>query len=199
MDCGVYRITAPDDRIYVGSAARGFATRWRVHRHHLRRGTHHNKALQAIANKHGVDSLTFERVLVCAPTMATFYEQLVMDAFRPALNAAPVAGSSLGYRHTDETKAKFQSRKRGTLTEAGRLARAEANKQFRMSDEHRLAISKARGRRVECVELGRVFLSANSAAMWLRLNGKPKAKGANIGWAADGRMARAYGLSWRRA
>jgi group I intron endonuclease len=110
---GVYRVVAPDGRFYVGSAV-NFASRWRVHRHHLRRGTHHNRALQAITAKHGVDALMFERLIICAPADVVMYEQAAIDALRPALNAAPVAGNTLGYKHTEETKAAFALRRKGS-------------------------------------------------------------------------------------
>ena len=52
------------------------------------------------------------------------YEQIAMNALKPELNVAPVAGSTLGYRHTEETKAKFATRKRRNYTPEQRAAQA---------------------------------------------------------------------------
>lgn len=196
---GVYTITVPDGRRYVGSAARGFGARWRIHRHHLRRGTHHNPALQAIANKHGVDAMTFRPLIVCSPDSAVFYEQIAMDALCPELNATPMAGSTFGYRHSEETKAKFHLRRKAEVTEKGKEARRIGVKSWRMSDEHKAAIQAARGRPVRCVEKDMRFPSANAAAIWLRTTGvAPKAKSTNVALAADGRLISAYRLHWER-
>lgn len=136
MSAGVYKITAPSGRIYIGSAV-NFDSRWRVHRHHLRKGTHHSPPLQAAWHKYGED-LKFERLLICAPEHAVMYEQIVIDALRPQMNVCPVAGSTLGYRHTDEVKAKFSQRLRRQYTPE---QRAEQSRKMRrpLAPEHAAA------------------------------------------------------------
>lgn len=127
-------ITTPSGRRYVGSAV-DFAARWRVHRHHLRAGTHHNAPLQAAWNKHG-EALSFRPIIVCAPEHAVQYEQIAIDALRPEMNVAPTAGNTLGYRHSDETKAKFAARRRREYTPE---QRAEQSRKMRrpLSPEQR--------------------------------------------------------------
>lgn len=57
---GIYRIiNLVNNKIYVGSA-KGFKQRYRHHVESLRKGTHHNKHLQASFNKHGEDVFLFE-------------------------------------------------------------------------------------------------------------------------------------------
>lgn len=197
-DCGVYKIETHDGRLYVGSASRGFGVRWRVHRHHLRAGTHHNKKLQCYVNKHGMDSLKFSVLIICAPEMAVTYEQIAMDALKPSMNAAPVAGSTLGYKHSEETKARFNERRRATTTQAGKNARRAGLANWVMSSEHKDAITKAKGRPVRCIYTGEIYASANKAAIALRASINPRAKGTNIAWAADGRLMTAYGYKWER-
>jgi group I intron endonuclease len=156
---GVYRITVPDGRFYVGSAVH-FGRRWSVHRHRLGRGTHHNPALQAIAAKHGVDALRFERLIVCAPVDAVSYEQAAMDALRPALNAAPVAGSTLGYRHREDTKAAFASRRRsagntGKQHSVAAKAQISAKKAGKPSNRAGVALTDATKQKISAALAGR--------------------------------------------
>ncbi len=139
---GVYVITAPSGRQYVGSAVH-FGTRWSVHKHHLRAGTHHSRKLQAAWNKYG-DRLQFSKLLVCAREHVVMYEQLAIDALRPALNVAPMAGSSLGYRHTEETKARFDERKKAARNTPACLAAHAARRGVPLSDEHKAKVQAAK-------------------------------------------------------
>lgn len=101
---GVYQITCkPTGKIYVGSAVQ-FRRRWSLHRVQLRQGTHHSPHLQNAWNKHGADAFEFKVLLVCAPEMVVFYEQVMMDALKPSFNICPVAGSNIGMKHSDAAK-----------------------------------------------------------------------------------------------
>lgn len=111
MVAGVYQIVAPSGRKYIGSAV-DFARRWRVHIYRLRRGIHHSPQLQAAWDKYR-EGLVFSPILVCSPDLAILYEQLAIDALKPEMNTCMQAGSTLGYRHTEEARAKFKTRPRG--------------------------------------------------------------------------------------
>lgn len=139
---GVYVISTPSGRQYVGSAVR-FNQRWALHRHHLRNGTHHSRKLQAAWNKYG-EQLQFERLLICAREHVVMYEQLAIDALRPELNVAPMAGSSLGYRHTEETKAKFAERKRARKDTPACIAACAAKRGVPLSEEHKAKVQAAK-------------------------------------------------------
>ena len=139
---GVYTITAPSGRQYVGSAVH-FGTRWSVHRHHLKAGTHHSHKLQAVWNKYG-GQLVFSKLLICAREHVVMYEQLAIDALRPVLNVAPIAGSNLGYRHTEETKARFHERKKARRDTPACLAGYAAKRGVPLSDEHRAKVQAAK-------------------------------------------------------
>lgn len=69
------------------------------------------------------------------------YEQIAIDALNPAMNVLRVAGTSLGYRHSEETKARFGLRRKGILTPEGLAARREKLKNFRMTEEHKAIVS----------------------------------------------------------
>ena len=180
MISGVYTITSPSGGFYVGSAV-NFASRWRIHRHHLRSGTHHNAPLQNAANKHGVDSLKFRKIIVCERDQAVMYEQIAIDALKPGYNVARVAGSTLGHQHSEATKAKFLLRKRST-----------GNSGKTHTDETRAKISTAkrgvpnlaaRGRVVSAETIAKVK-AANTGRKFGPMSEEHKAK---IGLANKGR------------
>lgn len=104
MNCGIYEIrhTASNKR-YIGSSAT-IKKRWKEHRGHLRRGTHHSAHLQASWNKHGQAAFEFKVLVVCSPDMLFFYEQALLDGLQPAFNVLPTAGSMRGHVISDEVK-----------------------------------------------------------------------------------------------
>lgn len=160
MISGVYTITSPSGGTYVGSAV-NFASRWRLHRHHLRAGTHHNPLLQNAAVKYGVDALVFSRLIVCDRALVIEYEQIAMDALEPRYNVAPVAGNTLGYKHTPETKALFASRRKGS-----------GNTGKRHSEETRKRISAAKtGAKVPSL-VGRPVLEETRAKLRAKATGR---------------------------
>ena len=114
MTSGIYEIEhARSGKRYVGSAV-NCAARWNVHRFYLRRGTHHSEKLQRAWTKYGEHEFNFRRLLICSEQDLVFYEQRVLDAFdavHNGFNCAPVAGSSLGYKHTAEALKKMSGRR----------------------------------------------------------------------------------------
>ena len=85
--CGVYRITSPSGRFYIGSSL-SVEKRWRGHRSALRRGDHHCPPLQRAAEKYGVDALKFDVLAECPADDLRELEQLVIDMADPAYNAS---------------------------------------------------------------------------------------------------------------
>lgn len=113
MICGVYRIrNKADGKSYIGSSY-NIKKRWKEHRGHLRRGTHHARHLLNAWNKYGEASFVFEVLVICAPDMRLFYEQALMDGLKPRYNVSPTAGSIRGSRHTPEAKANMSAAQRG--------------------------------------------------------------------------------------
>jgi group I intron endonuclease len=160
MNAGVYTITSPSGGVYVGSAV-DFTARWRVHRHHLRCGTHHNIKLQNAAAKYGVDALIFKKLIVCLPDNAVMYEQIAIDALCPRYNIARVAGRTTGYRHTNETKEIFKSRR----PSYGNLGK-------RQTDEARAKISAAKRGVPNIAARGRVLSDETKEKLRAAATGK---------------------------
>ena len=123
---GIYQIKLNDGRAYIGSAV-DFARRFKEHRRRLRRGTHHNIALQRAWNKYGEDAFSFEvRQVVDLPENLISVEQAHLDAAKPVFNIAKVAGSVLGLKHSAEAKAGFRERMIGSKLRLGKPFSAEA-------------------------------------------------------------------------
>ncbi len=111
---GIYRITHVESgREYIGSAV-DFHARLSQHLSKLRNNKHHSKYLQRIYNKHGVESLEFDVLEIIelpdnldvevVKALLLEHEQVWLDDRKPVMNSTPTAGSTLGFKHSDETK-----------------------------------------------------------------------------------------------
>ena len=109
-------------KVYVGSAIDP-RKRYREHLSVLRRGIHHSRYLQRAWDKYGKDAFVFE---IIEPVL--FVEDLIsreqhwIDKLRASerkygFNASPVAGSVLGIKRSDETRAKIADAARERFTD----------------------------------------------------------------------------------
>lgn len=160
MKSGIYIIenSGSPVRVYIGSAI-DLKTRARAHMNLLSYGKHHSKKLQNSYNKHGKDNFRVRTLFYCAPDMLIFYEQRAIDAFKSSTmgyNVNHIAGSNLGKKFSDESRARMSAAKKGVpcpqggITRTGRIATSEhrarisiAHKGKKKSPKHResLAIS----------------------------------------------------------
>lgn len=123
---GIYEIrNLVNGKRYIGSAVR-FCNRWRVHAQSLVRGDHHSMALQRAWNLYGPSAFQFNKLLVCAKPDLIMYEQICMDAYKPEYNIVPIAGSQLGFRHSEESKAKMSDAAKRTKNFAGKTHSQES-------------------------------------------------------------------------
>jgi hypothetical protein len=83
--CGIYVITSPSGKFYVGSSI-NVRRRFSSHRSDLKHGRHHCPSLQAAANKHGVGSLRCSVIESCRPDELVAREQAAIDRLRPEYN-----------------------------------------------------------------------------------------------------------------
>lgn len=108
---GIYLITNTiNNKHYIGSAV-SFEGRWTKHKSLLNLNKHKNKHLQNAVNKYGIDNFKFEILYTCSKEELLHYEQIYMDLWKPEYNILKIAGSSLGYKHTEETLAKLRKPK----------------------------------------------------------------------------------------
>lgn len=128
MNSGIYRIVnTVNKKTYVGQSD-DFIERRKGHWTPLRGGYHHNGHLQSAWNKYGEASFIFEILelieipeglsIVETREYLTPYEQAWMDKLHPEYNKTPAAGTTRGYKHTDESRAKMVGREVSAETRA---------------------------------------------------------------------------------
>lgn len=110
VTAGVYALTCTSTgEQYIGSTI-ALGQRKRQHAHALRAGIHKSTRLQQAWERFGARAFKFRVLLVCRPEDRHMYEQLVLDAYRPAFNRSPTATSSRGVAYSDETKERLKQR-----------------------------------------------------------------------------------------
>lgn len=126
-DSGIYEIVSlVNGKRYVGSAV-NIGARWRGHRHDLNGGRHHSRHLQRSWAKHGESAFEFRVLALCPRDQLIALEQEHIDRLAPEYNSARVAGSSLGVKRTEASRAKQSAARLG----------------MKLSEEHRAAIGDA--------------------------------------------------------
>lgn len=133
---GIYQIQSKikPERIYIGSSI-NIKNRWGHHLTELRRNDHENNRLQNHFNKYGEVDLQFSILLNCEIEDLIKIEQYFIDSHNPFFNICKIAGSTRGYRHSEEIKEKMRKPKS-----------EEAKQRMRKpkSAEAKLNISKAK-------------------------------------------------------
>lgn len=193
FDCGIYKIVSPSGNFYIGSSKQ-IPKRWADHRRHLEKGTHTNSILQNAVNKYGLDALSFEKILICQPSELLFYEQLLLDSYKPKYNICDKAGSGpsrkgipfseehkknlsisskgnksrTGKPHTEETKRKQSQARLGIKYSEETIQKMrESGRTKIFTEEHRKNISLARTGRKNSEETKKK-MSESAKLRWAR-------------------------------
>lgn len=99
MDAGVYTITCRSTGWqYVGGSRHSLRSRFRTHRSTLRHGRGALR-LQAAWDMQGEADFVFRPLLICRPEDVRLYEDIAIQALKPALNMAPTSRSVRGLRY----------------------------------------------------------------------------------------------------
>ncbi len=145
---GIYKLTNKvTGKVYVGSAACSFKSRWCIHRADLKGNRHFNSYLQRSWNKYGEEAFEFSILERCRPQNCLEREQHWLDKLRPykreiGYNISEVAGSAMqGRNHTDASRLKMSVARKGMDTSKATEAAAKVTKGKRRSDEVRKKIS----------------------------------------------------------
>lgn len=113
---------------YIGSAI-NIKERWNEHIKQLKKNTHHSQHLQNAWNLYGEQAFNFLVLETCFFLNLIEKEQQYLDLYKPEYNICKYAGSTLGHKHSEETKAKIGKASVGrTHTEATKKKIAKANK-----------------------------------------------------------------------
>jgi group I intron endonuclease len=117
---GIYKITcATNDKFYIGSS-KNIEKRLITHKNNLSSNNHANKHLQNAWNLYGPDSFFTEVLEECNLDILINMEQKWLDKTvchdrNIGFNILSIAGSPLGYRHTDECKELMSVIKKGQI------------------------------------------------------------------------------------
>jgi len=106
----IYKIssTIKSEKIYIGSAI-NFIKRKDRHKTSLKNNWHANSILQNHYNKYGKDDLVFNILESNIKTEELLNrEQFYIDTLKPVFNILKIAGSNLGKKASEETKAKLR-------------------------------------------------------------------------------------------
>lgn len=115
---GIYQIkNLVTSKVYVGSS-KNLNIRRSQHFRKLRKDIHINCKLQNSWKKHGEENFVFEILEICGEVDLLIREQFFIDSLDSVLNGynlAPITGrSTLGFKHSEESRAKMSKAKTGT-------------------------------------------------------------------------------------
>lgn len=147
--CGIYKIrNTANGNVYVGSSV-NVESRIFKHLSFLRRGDHPNGHLQAAFALYGEAAFEYELIEACNRDQLLTREQHHIDSLKPAYNICQVAGNTLGYRHTEEAKAKMAVVNKGNQRNLGKKHSEQTKRliserasQRRHTDEAKAKIAK---------------------------------------------------------
>lgn len=149
MEAGVYLISNNvNGKCYVGSTIH-LSRRRLEHFSSLANNKHPNKHLQNAYNKYGVEVFEFEvlETIIIDDNIKKALlsrEQFWIDNLKPEYNILPVAGSSLGYRHTEETKRKISESTTGVKKSEEHAKHIREGQSGRvLTEEHKAKLSEA--------------------------------------------------------
>ncbi len=158
---GIYAIVnRKTNKFYIGSASRSFRHRWYGHKFQLKHNKHHSTYLQNAWNKYSASMFAF-LILEVVPkhewadnNYLVSVEQIWLDAFRPAYNTSPTAGSCLGLKLKEETKQKL----------------SRVHKGRKHTEEQKINGAKARAKKFEIISPFGEIVSGSNIANFCRTN-----------------------------
>jgi group I intron endonuclease len=115
FDCGIYAISSPDGKDYIGQA-QSFTARWDKHRSELRKGRHHCKSLQQAFDRFGEATIRFKKIAIVPVEDLNRREQEQLDAWpieaRHNSNGRAHSGSR-GLKRSEEFRKHCSERQKG--------------------------------------------------------------------------------------
>lgn len=112
---------------YIGSAVDYNYRRW-LHLHRLRKGKHHSPILQNSFKKYGEGAFLFSIVEeVLDKEKLIEREQYYIDTLNPRYNICRIAGSALGYKHTNVARLNMSLAHKGIKLKPESIAKRTAS------------------------------------------------------------------------
>ena len=143
MKSGIYQIkNTLNNKKYIGSS-KNLQKRLYEHKRTLKLGTHHSIKLQRAWNKYGDNNFIFEVLLECDCNDLIKNEQKYFDLYKPEYNILEIASSTIGHKHSMETKVKIGLKSKGRLhTIESKKKISDANKGKKLTNEHKKIIKE---------------------------------------------------------
>lgn len=140
---GIYRIFCTESKkSYIGQSI-NIDNRIGVHFHFLRKQKHPNRHLQSAFDKYGESCFTSSILEVCDHENLTEREQYWMEVcgYENLYNLSPSAGTTLGFRHSQESIQKMSQSKKGKCpVNKGQPSKLRGRQ---LSEEHKAKISES--------------------------------------------------------
>lgn len=149
MIAGIYTITNTiNGKMYVGSTIHTDRRRLE-HFYALKHNKHINKHLQNAYNKYGREVFEFEvietlEITDSIKTDLLTREQFWIDNLKPEYNILLIAGSTLGFQHSQETKEKISKSTKGIKKSEEHVKHIkESQKGRKLTEGHKAKLSQA--------------------------------------------------------
>lgn len=192
---GVYKITrVGTNDCYVGQAI-NISKRWVTHRQDFKNGRHASRFMQRVFDKHGLEAFRFEVLEEVNADKLDVTETKWIKRLKPVYNSAPVVGSCLGYKHSEETKDKHRRLMLGNKINKGRKSSFKGKHH---TEESKLKISMAKKGVPNLARVGQKHSAATKLKISrskkgvpnLKLKGRPKnPEDLQKAWATRRRLA----------
>lgn len=128
---GIYKwINIINGKTYIGSAV-DLGVRLRSYSYESYLNRHTDMAICRALLKYGYENFRVEILKYCSSEKLMEWEQFFFDLYKPEYNILKTAGSSLGYKHSEESRVKISAAMTGLI------------KGTPKSEQHKAAISAA--------------------------------------------------------
>jgi group I intron endonuclease len=145
---GIYKILSPTGKVYIGQSF-DIIQRWRVYKcvNKTSPKNNINRSFLKYGYTNHLFSIVHELPIDVSKEVITDYEQFYMDRYKDCgftlLNICPAAGSSLGFRFSEESKLKLRkARANRIFTDVTKKRISDALKGVKKSDLHKKKISE---------------------------------------------------------
>lgn len=146
---GVYLIkNTINNKLYVGSA-KNVKNRFNAHKYSLKKNSHDNPLLQNAWNKYGEEHFIFEMIEECDLSIILLMEQHYLDLYKSydrnkGYNILRIAGSSYGYKFSEESRKKMSLAKKGLKPRIGSKLSDDTKKKIGDANRGRVPTQETR-------------------------------------------------------
>jgi hypothetical protein len=178
---GVYLIrNSIDERIYIG-ASKCLGARFRDHRRLLRASRHYNTALQTLVDLHGLETLSFHLVELCAHEKLLERERHYIHLYKATNPQAGFNQAVKGWKMSESARAKMSIAGKGKIiseeTRAKmsliRKGRATSRPNYKLTEKQKAALAEGLRRATERgVFKGRILTEEHKAKIGASSKGR---------------------------